>query len=180
MIDEQFARDIAVMAVVLGVAAFAWFGWAQEDPPRRWRLPLGAGSGLGLLIAVIGGLLAWRLWGPDSVLADADTRRTFGIVCGIEFGLAGLGSAALAITKRSQWISCWIAFVVGVHFVPLAFIFNNPGLIGLAVVMVIAAGLGVMLHRRSTVTPSAVTGLVSGAGLLVLAAVELAKALTRI
>ena len=114
------------------------------------------------------------------MLADADTRRTFGIICGIEFGLAGLGAAALGITRRSPWIPCWIAFVVGLLFVPLAFILHDPGLIGLAAVLVIAAGLGVVLHRRSGVTPSAVTGLVSGAGLVVFAAIELAKALTRV
>jgi hypothetical protein len=47
----HFAQDLAVTAAIFGVAAFVWFGWAQEAPPARWRLPLGLGSLLGLLLA---------------------------------------------------------------------------------------------------------------------------------
>ena len=54
------------------------------------------------------------------MFAVAETRNAFGIVCGVEFGVAGLGAAVVGIRKRAQWIASWIAFVVGVHFVPLA------------------------------------------------------------
>lgn len=162
-------RDLAVTAAVFGVAGVAWFGWGQEDPPPRWRLLLGVGSGLGLLLAIVGGLLTWRHWGPESVFADQSVRRTFGIICGIELGLAGLGGAVLGLTKRSRWVAPWIAFVVGVHFVPLAFIFNDAGLLVLAVLVVAAAVVAVVWHRRSGVTPSAVTGLVAGASLVLFA-----------
>ncbi|MGH3447458.1 MAG: hypothetical protein ACRDP4_07530, partial [Nocardioidaceae bacterium] len=63
MSDPPFVRDLAVTAVVFGVAAFIWFGWGQEAPPARWRLVLGVGSGLGLAVALIGGLLTWQHWG---------------------------------------------------------------------------------------------------------------------
>ena len=164
-----FVRDAAVMAVIFGVAAFIWFGWGQENPPRRWRLWLGVGSGLGLLVAVIGGVLSWQHWGPESALADAEARRLFGIVAGIEFGLAGIGAAFLGLTGRSRWIPVWIAFVVGVHFVPLAHIFADAGLIVLAVAMVVAGVLGVVEYRRSGSTPSAVVGMGSGVALLAFA-----------
>ncbi len=163
------SRDAAVIAAIFGLAAMAWFGWAQEAPPRRWRIPLAVGGVAGVLVAVLGVVLAIRHWGPETALATADARRTFGIICGIEFGLAGLGAAVLGITKRSEWIACWIALVVGAHFVPLAFLFNDPGLVVLAVVMVVGAVLPVVLRSRSAITPSAVTGLVSGLALLVFA-----------
>ncbi len=169
MFDPPFVRDVAVTAAIFGVAAFAWFGWAQEAPPARWRVPLAAGSGLGLVLAVIGGLLTWQHWGPESALAAAGAGRTFGIVCGIEFGLAGLGAGLLGVAARPQWIATWIAFVVGIHFIPLAFIFGDPGQLGLAALMVIAAGLSVVVHRRTAVTASAVVGLGSGTALLVYA-----------
>jgi hypothetical protein len=168
--DLPFVRDLAVTAVVFGVAAFVWFGWAQEAPPARWRLLLGAGSGLGLVLAVAGGLLAWQNWSPESVMAAAETRRIFGIVCGIEFGLAGLGATLLGVAKRPQWIATWIAFVVGIHFIPLAFIFGDPGQLGLAALIVLASGLSVLVYRRTTITPSAVVGLGSGTALLIYAA----------
>jgi hypothetical protein len=40
----EFLRDAAMTAAVLGFFASAWFGWAQDDPPRSWRRPLVAGS----------------------------------------------------------------------------------------------------------------------------------------
>ena len=49
------ARDLAVNAAVLGVAAMVWFGWAQEAPPAGWSVPLGIGSVLGVLIAFLAG-----------------------------------------------------------------------------------------------------------------------------
>lgn len=33
----------------VGLLAMVWFGWAQEDPPKRWRVWLGVGSGLGII-----------------------------------------------------------------------------------------------------------------------------------
>ena len=71
-------------------------------------------------MASVGGVLTWRSWAPESALAAPGARRAFGIACGVEFGLAGLGAAVLGITKRPWWIAPWIALVVGVHFVPLA------------------------------------------------------------
>jgi len=40
----EFLRDAATTAAVLGFFASAWFGWAQDDPPRSWRRPLVAAS----------------------------------------------------------------------------------------------------------------------------------------
>lgn len=170
METAPFVRDMAVAAAVFGFAAFVWFGWAQEAPPARWRLPLGLGSAVGLLLAVAGGVLAWRNWGPESVLTDPEVRRAFGVVCGVEFAAAGLGALALALTKRPKWTASWIAFVVGVHFVPLAVIFGDPGMHVLAAVVVLVVGLAVLVHRRTGTAPSAVTGLGTGIALAVFSA----------
>jgi len=171
-----FVRDMAVSAAVFGFAAFIWFGWAQEAPPARWRLPLGLGSVVGLLLAVAGGVLAWRVWGPESVLTDPGVRRAFGIVCGVEFAAAGLGALALGLTKRPKWTASWVAFVVGVHFVPLASVFGDPGMNVLAAVVVLVVGLGVLVHRRTGIAPSAVTGLGTGLALLAFSGRALALA----
>ena len=140
---------------------------ASGSPTRAARLWLLAiGSSLGLVLAIVGGVLTWRSWGPESALAAPEARRAFGITCGVEFGLAGLGAAVLGITKRPQWIAPWIALVVGVHFVPLAYIFGDPGLLVLATLMVLAVAMSLVVRRRTGVTPSASIGLGSGIALL--------------
>ena len=168
---HPFVRDTAMTAVIFGVAAFVWSGWAQEGPPQRWRPWLGAGSGAGLLLAALGGLLAWRNWGPESALASADARVAFGIVCGIEVALCAIGATVLALTKRPRWIATWIAFVVGVHFVPLALVFGDISMIVLAVLVVLVSAASVLLVRRgSAVLPSALVGAGTGAVFLVFSA----------
>ena len=92
---SEFVRDNAATAAVFGFFASAWFGWAQEKPPTSWRNALAAGSIVSLLIAVAGGILAWRHW-EDGTVFDEDTSRAFGVVVGIEFALAG----AVALSMR--------------------------------------------------------------------------------
>ncbi|MCW2803430.1 MAG: hypothetical protein JWN06_1647 [Propionibacteriaceae bacterium] len=52
------------------------------------------------------------------------------------------------------------------HFVPLAYIFGDPGLQVLATLMVLAVAINLVVHRRTGITPSASTGLGSGIALL--------------
>lgn len=169
MPDVLFVRDFAFTALIFGVAAFVWFGWGQEDPPRAWRVILAVGAGLGVILAVVGGVLVYQNWGAETALGVGDGYRTFGIICGVEFGLAAVGAAILGITKHPAWISTWISFVVGVHFIPLAFVFDDFGLFGLAAAMAITSGVSVYLNRRTGVTPSAVVGLGSGTSLMLFA-----------
>jgi hypothetical protein len=79
---------------VFGFFATTWFGWAQEGPPRGWRKLLIAGSVAAAIVLVAGALLTWRHW-SDGTAFTAETSRTFGIVVGLEFGIAGsaLGSS---------------------------------------------------------------------------------------
>ena len=54
-------RDLATNALVLGAAAFVWFGWAQEGPPPGWSPFLAVGSGLGAVLAVVSPVLVLAL-----------------------------------------------------------------------------------------------------------------------
>jgi hypothetical protein len=154
-------------AVIFGFFGFVWFGWAQEDPPRRWRLPLGAGSVLSVLTAAAGGFLAWRAWN-DGTVFNAETSPAFGVIVGIEFGVAALGSALLIWRKRADLVAPWIAFVVGVHFFPLAPLLRYPVLTVVAALVCLWALAAVPLARRAQLHPSAVTG--AGTGTLLLLA----------
>ncbi|GAB3153708.1 hypothetical protein GCM10027290_47010 [Micromonospora sonneratiae] len=161
-------RDAAATAVIFGFFASSWYGWAQEAPPAAWRKRLATGSILAMLVAVAGGLLAWRHW-SDGTAFDADTSRTFGIVVGIEFGLAGLGAGILALLRQSEMISAWIAFVVGVHLFPVAILIDYPLIHVVAALITLVSLAAVPVARFRSLRVSAVVGVGTGSVLLVAA-----------
>jgi RimJ/RimL family protein N-acetyltransferase len=81
---------------VLGSFASAWFGWAQERPPKAWRTPLTLASVGSIVLAAVGGVLTWQHWSDGSIFDQDSTARSFGIVVGIEFAAAGIGAAVLS------------------------------------------------------------------------------------
>lgn len=174
----EYLRDAAGIAAVFGFFAMSWFGWAQERPPASWTWPLRIGSILAGLTAIGGGLLLWRHWHDGSVI-DERTGPLFGIVVGIEFAAAGLGSAVLAIREHAKLISSWIAFVVGVHLFPVAAILDIPALHIPAALISVASIAAVRIARSVSITPSAVVGAMTGSILLISAVLSLIDALTR-
>lgn len=172
----DFVRDAAATAAIFGLFASAWFGWAQEDPPSRWRAWLIAGSVTGLVTALAGGLLTWRLWDGDTVF-DANTSRAFGVVVGLEVALAVVGVVVLAILHKQDLSAAWVAFVVGVHLFPVAALLHYPLLYVVATVVTAVAIAAVPVARSTSVAVSAVTGSATGVVLLTAALVSLVGAL---
>ncbi|MEH0973373.1 hypothetical protein V6U77_19825 [Micromonospora sp. CPCC 205546] len=175
MIAEH-VRDASATAVVFGLFASSWFGWAQEAPPRRWPPFLGVGSALSLLTAVAGGILTWRRW-SDPTAFDAETSRAFGVVVGIEFGAAALGAGLLALRRRRDLIPVWVALVVGVHLFPVAALIDYPLIHVVAALVTAVALAAVPVARARAVAVSAVVGLATGVVLLVAALSSLVIAL---
>ena len=163
----DFIRDQFMYAAVLGVFGMVWFGWGQENPPRKWRVPLGIGSGLSIAVAVAGAILAFRHWGDASALSLPGAYRNFGIVFGVEVLFIVAGILVLSRWHRARFISSWTAFVVGIHFFPLAWIFQDGYLHLLGAMVVIAAVVPVLLSKRTAISVSAMNG--AGAGLVLLA-----------
>lgn len=161
------ARDAAMTALIFGLFAAGWFGWAQEDPPQRWRAPLGVGSALSLLVAVAGGLYAWRNWSSASALSEPGAMRSYGILVGAEFAIAAAGAAVLALRRRAEFIAPWVCLVVGAHFFPMAPLLDNPALYVLGAVLVVIVALAVLPRTRGDRSPSAITGAGAGTALLV-------------
>ncbi|MBQ1012420.1 hypothetical protein KBX53_15945 [Micromonospora sp. M51] len=175
MITEH-VRDAAATAFVFAFFATSWFGWAQEAPPKRWRRVLIAGSVLSLLTAAAGALFAWRHW-SDGTALDADTSPTFGIVVGIEFGVAAVGAGLLALLRRNELVAPWIALVVGVHLFPVAALIDYPLIHLVAALVTVVAVAAVPVARARAVAVSAVVGLGTGGVLLVAAVSSLLIAL---
>ena len=51
---EEYIRDYTMAATILGLFSFVWFGWAQERPRKSWRVCLGIGSTLGIIVSAAG------------------------------------------------------------------------------------------------------------------------------
>ncbi len=156
------ARDRAVNGLVLGFAGAMWLSWAQQGPPAGWPLPLAVGSGIGLLVAVLGGVLAWRRRHGASAMSDPRGRRTYNRTVGIESAAIAAGSTALGITGHSAYIAVWILFVVGAHFVPLGRLFRIRSLVVVGVVLIPVSVTAAVIGLVWTVAPSAVAGGIGG------------------
>lgn len=167
----EFARDHAFTIAWFGLMAVVWFGWAQEDPPPRWRWALGVGSVLGVAVAGVFGYTVGLRWNESSALEGV--YEWFGVLTLAEVVLAAAGALILWRRGASRWSAWWVAFVVALHFMPLAFLLRDWSLIVLGVVQVLAlAALIPRLQRDETVS-SRLVGPVMGVSLLLFAAVSI-------
>jgi hypothetical protein len=110
-------------------------------------------------------------------MSDRAARRRYGIIVGIEFSVAGLGAAVLAITGASAYIPAFVCAVVGVHFAPLAPVLADRMLVPLGAATCAVAVLALVLKLTSGVAPSTVTGIGAGALLTSYALASLIAAL---
>ncbi|MBO4139057.1 hypothetical protein J5U46_02660 [Micromonospora tulbaghiae] len=175
--DAEFAANAAATAAIFGVFGMAWFGWAQEAPPKAWRPWLGAGSVLSLTAAVVGGIVTVRTWDEGSSVDDR-TGPIFGVIVLIEVVLCAAGAIWLRRTGRAPLVPAWIALIVGLHFFPLAPLLGYPALAIWAALVTLVAVVSVTVARRYDLTPSAVVGAGTGATLLIGAVTALVHALT--
>ena len=168
-----YVRDAAATGAIFGFFASAWFGWAQEAPPRRLRPYLIAGSMLSIAAVVAGAVLMVRHWG-DGTVFDADTSPVFGIVVGVEFALAGIGAGVLSARGKRELVPAWVALVVGVHLFPVEVLIEYPFIHVPAALVTLVALSAVPVARRRDLAVSTVVGLGSGIVLLLSAAYSLA------
>ncbi|USX53961.1 hypothetical protein [Lentzea sp. HUAS12] len=171
----EFVRDQCFTAAWFGLMAFVWFGWAQEDPSRRWRAWLGVGSVLGMGFAVAFGITTALNW--DRPTALEGEYAWFGALVAAEVVAAGAGCLVLARRGASRWMAWWVAVVVAAHFLPLALLLNDPGVAVVGVVQLVALGAVVSRLRGSRAPTSRLAGPVMGATLLAGAVISAAISL---
>lgn len=168
----DFLRDQCFTVAWFGLMAFAWFGWSQEDPPRPWRIWLGAGAVLGIGLAVVFGLLTAANW--DEPTALEGRYPWFGALVATEVVAAGAGCLRLAGRAAPRWMAWWVAVVVAAHFLPLALLLNDAGVATVGVVQLVALGAVVPRLRRTTASTSRSAGPIMGGTLLLSAAISAA------
>ncbi|WP_327152121.1 hypothetical protein [Nocardia sp. NBC_01329] len=173
----EFARDHAFTIAWFGLMTMAWLGWGQEDPPRDWRWRLGVGSVLGIALAGLFGYGVVRRWGDATALEGR--YAWFGLLVLAEILIAGVGCLFLWRMRRNRWVSWWVAVVVALHFIPLAFLLDDWSLIALGLVQVICLAALVPKLTADDAPTSRLVGPVMGTSLSVFALVSVVVFLMR-
>jgi hypothetical protein len=125
-------RGCVAGAAILTLFGAAWCIIALEFWAARpaWSLPAGIATAIVLLGMCIQRLIALRsIPSVDDPAAAARGKRAgmfFGIIFGAECGLIALCAALLARAGLSIWIPVAVAIIVGLHFIPLARVFEVP------------------------------------------------------
>ncbi|WP_157432160.1 hypothetical protein [Agromyces italicus] len=129
MITPEFPRDLLMTGAIFGVAAFIWAGWAQERPPRHWiwRVLLAVIGLGGIALAALSIPRAIRNWSsPTAIEVGGPAFITYVVVFWVEV-IAMIVLSILATRRgRSDLIAPLILAVVGIHFLPLAWVFGQP------------------------------------------------------
>lgn len=169
----EFMRDAAGTTAVLGFFAAGWFGWAQDEPPRGWRPWLTGASIAGMLLAAAGGVFTWSFWTDGSAITS-ETGPIFGLIVAVEVALSGIGAAVLHRRRQGRLVPVWVAFIVGLHLLPLAPLFRYPFLAIVGAAVSAAALTAVPLASARSLPVSTVTGVAVGGLLLSGALISLA------
>jgi hypothetical protein len=175
MLNVEFARDLVFTAVLFGLVTFMWAGWAQERPPAgvAWRVVLGVLSAGGLVLLGLGLPTLIRNWaGPTAMVSGSAALIAYIVVFWLEVAvIAGL-AIFYARTDRRHLLAPTVLIVVGTHFAPLSFVFQQP-IMMLAAVLVTAAGVASLFLPRQVAAPSFWCGILAAPVFLVLGTVSL-------
>lgn len=143
-------------AVIFGVAAFVWSGWAQERPPAGWpsRVALGLLSVLGLALVGIGVPRVIASWtNATAIDLGSGAFVAYTIVFWIEVVAIVVLAVVLKRAQRSEFLAPSVLLIVGVHLLPLALVFEQ-WILFIAGLLVAAAGIAAMILPRKDNAPS--------------------------
>ena len=160
----QSRCDRGMTALIEGFFGFVWFGWGQASASEGLRVGLAVAGAAAALVALAGGVQAFRSPASTGVLHDRQARRRYGVAVGVEFALAGVGAAVLAFAGQGDFIPVWVCAVVGVHFFALAPLLQDRLLVPLGASVTAVALVALVAGLATSVAPSTVTGV--GAGML--------------
>ncbi len=113
--------------------------------------------------------------GPDELARAERMNRRFALVFMVEFGLIAVAANLLADSGRSDWIMIAIAAIVGVHFIPLAHIFDYGLYYWTGAVELAACALIALFLRAHSVAGDMLLGLIMALSLWITVVVVLAQ-----
>ncbi|RQW95324.1 hypothetical protein DLJ59_33075 [Micromonospora inaquosa] len=68
------------------------------------------GAVLSLIVAVVGAVYVWRNCSGGSALGEPGAMRRYAIFVGVEFGIAAVGAAVIALCGGGEHIAAWSAW----------------------------------------------------------------------
>jgi hypothetical protein len=128
-----------------------------------------------LLVGLSGVYLSVLNWNNPSALSEDHSYNTYLIIFYIEIFLSGAGAFLLIKKKLGNYVAPWIAFIVGVHFIALKGVFQDPSLYILAALLILISISSFNVSKRFGVANSAITGIGAGSVLLVFALLGLVR-----
>ncbi|MCI1018651.1 hypothetical protein HWD99_08460 [Microbacterium sp. C5A9] len=151
MIIDDFPRDLLMTGAIFGIAAFVWAGWAQERPPKPgiWRVILGVLSLGGAALAGVSLPTAIRNWELPTAITWGGAASTWYVIV---FWIEVVAIIVLAIwatrRRRGDLIAPLVLAVVGIHFIPLAWVFMQPVFVFAGVLLTVAAAVAALVPDR--------------------------------
>ncbi len=148
------------------VLAFFSGLWSSVALAALGRLDAGGAAAIALMVAALAvpAAVLLRRYPLRFERSSAEGRRigqTFGIVNGVQWGLIAVASVVLGALHRPELILPAIVGIVGLHFVPLAKLFNARIYYGTAVALVLwACAYPVLLGPGSDGLGALGTGLI--------------------
>ncbi|WP_127473677.1 hypothetical protein [Microbacterium sulfonylureivorans] len=173
ILNLEYGRDLVVIGLIFGAVAFVWAGWAHERPPKGvvWRIVLVLLQLAGLALLGFGIPIAIEYWNTPTAIESASTALVWYIVT---FWVEVIAIAGFAVyfvkSGRSALIAPLVLTVVGLHFVPLAFVFAQWILL-VAAVLLTAAGVAAAFLPQRIAAPSFWAGILATPIFLALGAV---------
>ncbi len=125
-------RGLIAGATILTVFGSLWCLIALAFRATRpvWSIPAGITTTIVLLAFCAARLVASgkmpNIDDPNAAAKGKRAGKLFGIIFGIESALIATCSTLLASRGLGFWIPIAIAIIVGVHFLPLAHVFEAP------------------------------------------------------
>ena len=132
MLTKARTRGIIGGAAILTLFGGFWFIVTLVFQPVRpaWTIPAALVATFVLLVVCV---MRWaastKMPESHDPAAAAKGKRAgvaFGIVFGLEGGLIALVSVLLGRSGLSDWIPVAVGLIVGLHFLPLACVFEMP------------------------------------------------------
>jgi hypothetical protein len=132
-VTPTYAMFVVVGALVFTLLGAYWAVASLVNWPAApvWAYALVAIPAAGLVALAVVRLVRSRALPPavDPAQASHDGKRmgvAFGVIFTVEFALIALSAVLLDNAGRSLLIPVVVAFIVGVHFLPLARVFRLP------------------------------------------------------